>query len=297
MTNLSFNMPRRPFEAPTKVRFATYCLLSLGSVAIFQFTPSDDTNCAMQLLWLASPCVAIIVVYMINNLVNKRSTAYMDSCLHPIYTAPISAVLVLLGQLAIWTRAYLTTPPTDIESGTDIQACVIHFAMSFYVLSECEFYRLYWTTHRYDQPLNFRSLFEAFCAADQDPAFEQSRDCFSYHFAVPHLEFPPRDGWFSHDTFMRLIVDMFVFTIPFHVVGMACLSYPIKRLANPDLNDDKLPLAFAMWRAFFSPTNSFSFVLGVKLQRPIRLLNRILFWSIVDCIGRVWKRRETTALR
>jgi hypothetical protein len=250
----------------------------------------------MQLLWLASPCVAIIFVYMIGNSVNKRFKAHMDSCLHPIYTAPISAVLVLLGQLAIWTRAYVTTLTTGIESGTDIQIYVLHFAMSFYVLSECEFYRLYWTTHRHDQPLNFRSLLEAFCAADQDPAFEQSRDCLSYHFGVPDLEYPPRDGWLSRDTLMRHMVEMFVFSMPFHL-GMACLSYPIKRFANPDSNIDTFPLGFAMWLVFFNPTNSIAFVLGVKLQRPIRLLNRILFWSIVDCIGKVWKRRETTALR
>lgn len=227
-------MSRRPFEAPAKVRFATYFLLSLGLVAIFQFKPSDDTNCAIQLLWLSSPCITIIIAYMINRLVNQRSTAYVDSRLHPIYSAPISAVLVFIGQLAIWTRAYLTIPPTDTESVTDFQANVVYFAMSFYALSKCEFYRSYWTTHRHDQTFNFRSLSEAFCTADKDLDFQQSRDCFNYDFAVPHLEFPPRDGWLSRNTFMTNIVDM------------ACLSCSMKRLAYPEFNSNKLLQAFAM---------------------------------------------------
>jgi hypothetical protein len=271
-------MPRRPFEAPTKVRFATYCLLSLLSVAIFQFTTSDDINWAMQqLLCLASPCIVIIGAYMINNHINKHSTTYMDSCLHPLYTAPISAVLVFLGQLAIWTRVHLTIPPTDIESSTHIQECVIHFAMSFYVLSECEYYRLYWTTHRHGID------------------FEQSRDCISYHFAMSILEHLPSDSWLSRDTFMRHMVDVFVLYIPFYMVGLVCLGYPIKRLANPDLDDGELRLKVGLL-TLFTPTNLFSCILVFQLQRPIRLLNRILFWSIVDCIRGVWKRWETTVL-
>jgi hypothetical protein len=289
-------MPRRPFQAPTKVRFATYCLLSLLSIAIFRFTTSDDINCAMQqLLCLATPCIVIIGAYMINNLIDKHSTTYMDSCLHPLYTAPISAVLVFLGQLAIWTRVYLTIPPTDIGSDTYIQECVIHFAMSFYVLSECEYYRLYWTTHRHGQPLNFRSLFEAYWAADRDLDFQQSRDCISYHFAMPILEDLSSDSWLSRDTFMRHVVDVFVLYIPFYMVGLVCIGYPIKRLANPDLDDGERLLKAALL-ALFTPTNLFSCFLVFQLQRPIRLLNRILFWSIVDCIRGVWKRRETTVL-
>jgi hypothetical protein len=291
-TNFAFNVSRRPFESPTKIRFATYCLLSLGSVAVFQFTTSTITKCAMQLLWLACPCITMVAVYMISNLVNKRSTAYTDSCLHPVYTVPISAVLVLLGQLAIWTRVYLTIPPTDIKGSTYVQECVIHFAMSFYVLSECEFYRLYWITHRHGRPFSFRSLFKAICAADNDNTFHQSRDCASYHFGMPDLELPQRNGWLSHDTFMRLFIDIFVFDIPAHI-SMACLCYPVKRLVNPDLTGDE----FTSAAVYFTPMNSFWMFLGVKLQRPLRLLNRLLFWSIVDCMGKIWKRREPSALR
>ncbi len=221
--------------------------------------------------------------------------ACLDSCLHPIYTAPLSVVLVLLGQLAIWTRVHLTIPPTGIESRTNIQECVIHFTMSFFILSECEFCRLYWTTHRRNESLTFRSLFDAYCAADKDLDFEQSRDCMTYHFLVPYLELPPRNGWFSRDALTRHGVDMFVYFAPFHLVGMAFLCYPLKRLVNPDPDGDRFPLGFAMWWMLFNPTNSFAFVLGMKLQRPIRLLNRILFWSIVDGVGKVW--RVPAALR
>jgi hypothetical protein len=276
--NFTFKMPRRPFEAPTKVRFATYCLLSLLSVAIFQFTTSDDINCAMQqLLCLATPCIVMIGAYMINKHINKHSTTHMDSCLHPLYTAPLSAVLIFLGQFAIWTRVHLTIPPTDIGSGPHIQECAIHFAMSFYVLSECEYHRLYWTTHRHGI------------------ALEQSRDCVSYYSTRLILEYQPRNGRLSRiPFFIRHAVDAFLFIVPF-LVGLICLGYPIKRLANPDLEDSENPLRAALV-ALFTPTNFFSSTLLIQLQRPIRLLNRILFWAIVDCIRGVWKRRETAAL-
>jgi hypothetical protein len=276
--NFTFNMPRRPFEAPTKVRFATYCLLSLLSVAIFQFTTSDDINCAMQqLLCLATPCIVMIGAYMINNHINKHSTTSMDSCLHPLYTAPLSAVLVFLGQLAIWIRVHLTIPPTDIESGPHIQERAIHFAISFYVLSECEYHRIYWITHRHGI------------------ALEQSRDCVSYYSARPIVEYPPRGSWLSHvPFFIRHLVDAFLFTVPF-LVGLICLRYPIKRLTNPDLEDSEIPLKAALL-VLFNPTNRFSCFLLLQLQRPVRLLNKILFWWIVDCIRGLWKWRETTIL-
>jgi len=205
--DLAFTVSRfRPFAAPTKVRFATYCLLSLAPVAISHST-HDNTNCAIQLLWLADACFAAV-----------SFAAYMDSTLHPSYTAPICAVLVLLRQLATWTQTYLTISPTDTRSGssTATQAYVIHFAMSFYVLSECEHCRLYWITHRKDQPLTFRSLFKAYFTADSDPAFEQSRDCVSYHFKVPSLELP-----LSRETLEWLIVDLFLFYFPFHSIRYA----------------------------------------------------------------------------
>ena len=283
-------MSRRPFEAPTKVRFATYCLLSLASVAVSYLT-RDNTNCAAQLFWLAGPYIVAI-----------GFAAYMDANLHPRYTAPICAVLTLLPQLATWTQIYLTIPPTDTRNGssTAIQACVIHFAMSFYVLSECEHYRLYWITHRKNQPLTFRSFFEAYLAADSDRTFEQSRDCISYNFGAPDLELLLRDGWSSRETLTWLIVDFFIFWSLFWFNSI-CLSYPVKRLANPGLNDETLPLLNSVMEGvLFTPKDTFSLVprtcvvmLGVYLQRPIRLLNRMLFWSIVDCVKYVWKWRKT----
>jgi hypothetical protein len=279
----------RPFEAPTKVRFASYCLLSLVSVAVSHFR-HDNINCEVRLLWLAGACFAAV-----------GFAAHMDSALHPSYTAPICAVLLLLRQLATWTQTYITIPPTDTRSGSSvsIQACVIHFAMSFYVLSECEYYRLYWITHRNNQPLTFRSLFKAYFAADSDQAFEQSRDCISYRFAEPDLVLPLR--WFSRNMLTRYIMDLFF------LVSWMCLCYPVKRLANPDLEDEGLQqLVFSLRSALFTPTDKFSLLLnllslmlGVKLQRPIRLLNRMLFWSIVDFAKyvRKWrKQREPTLL-
>ena len=64
----------------------------------------------------------------------------------------------------------------------------------------------------------------------------------------------------------------------------------MKRLANPDLDDENLLLLDSLMAGvLFTPKDTFSLVpksflvmVGVYLQRPIRLLNRMLFWSVVE---------------
>jgi hypothetical protein len=171
--------------------------------------------------------------------------------------------------------------------------------MSLYVLSECEHYRLDWIMHRNYRPLTFRSFFKAYLAADSDRAFKQIRDYLSYHFGAPDREQPPRDGWFSRDTLRWLIVDWFIFHCLF-LISWMCLSYPVKCLANPDFDGENLSLVISFTRVLYTPTNTLSLVpnslslmLGLKLQRPIQLLNRMLFWLIVGFTKYVWKWRRT----
>jgi hypothetical protein len=289
-------MSRRLSEIPTKARFATYCLLSLTSVATFQGKPSKDSIIAVQLLWATIPFIATAIFHIIYDFVNGRCIKCTEARVPQFYAATVSMVLVIVGQFATWTQSYLAVATTTMDPDTNAQARVIHFAMSFYILSECEFYRLYWITHRRERPFNLKSLFDTIYEADNDRNFEESRDCISYHFTIPHLKFPPRDGWMSRQTFKRYLVDPLC-TAFYHLVAMACLNYPIKRLANPDPEGDSFPLPAQFLEVLFTPKHRIFLWLDIKLQRPIRLLNRMLFWSIVECMERAWSRWDNTDIK
>lgn len=68
----------------------------------------------------------------------------------------------------------------------------------------------------------------------------------------------------------------------FYFLGMACLNLPIQSLVNPN------PEGYSMLSQFrgvlFTPKNFFAILAEIHLQRPIRLLNRMLFWTIVGFV-------------
>ncbi|KAF2131851.1 hypothetical protein P153DRAFT_382744 [Dothidotthia symphoricarpi CBS 119687] len=232
-------MSRRLSKIPTKARFATQCLQSLISVAVFQIQPSKDTNIAMRLLWIAILPITTAILHIMDDIVNGRFGKCTEACLPQSYAVPVSMMLVALGHLAMWAQSYFTVATTTIDRGIDAQRCALHFAMAFFILSECEFYRLYWMAHRRESHFNLSSLFDTISQANHDPDFEESRDCIFYHFTIPH---PPRDGWMSRQGFKWWVKELLCTAI-FYFVGMACLNYPVKRLANPDPEGDSFPLS------------------------------------------------------
>jgi len=289
-TQLPSAMSDRSFRAPSTARFVTYCLLSLTSVAIYYIRPSKDTSLFMRVVWGTLPGIASVVfymIYMINNFVNRRSAPPAEPRPPPDYTVALSQALVLLGQLAIWTQIYLAVPTTATDHSTDIQVCAIHFAMSFCFLSECEYYRRHSQMHQPRQPFDdLRLLVGIIRAANHDPSYKESRDTVNYSFVRPHwqLEFPPRLGWLSRHTCERHLVDLL--SLLSFQVGLACLNYPIKRLANHGPNGDRFPLPGLGANVFFTPRLAIFGALDLFLQRPMRLFNRMLFWWIVDCLQR-----------
>ena len=160
------------YEIPTKTRFAYYCLISLHSVAFFQMRPLREETIAAgfrwfmipaHLLWMAFPLFSVLRFYTINDHSVDANGHLLPRQVDPSpptsYTILLTMTLVHLGQIAIRTQTYLGTPPPfpkDIRAL--IQECTLHFAMSFWVLSECEYMRAYWYSRLQGRRFNLITL-------------------------------------------------------------------------------------------------------------------------------------------
>jgi hypothetical protein len=89
----------------------------------------------------------------------------------------------------------------------------------------------------------------------------------SYHFAMFHLELLSGHGWMSRQTYKRHLVDSLC-TVPFHLVAMACVNYPIKRLATPEPEDDSFPLSAQFLEVFF--TSKLRIFLWLDIQLSVQ---------------------------
>jgi hypothetical protein len=72
---------------------------------------------------------------------------------------------------------------------------------------------------------------------------------------------------------------MFVF------VGTACLCWPVKGLANARSAGDGF---FPIFNVFFTPRSAGLGWLDLMMQRPVRWLNRLLFWETVGMGEMAW---------
>ena len=295
------------YEIPTKTRFAVYCLLSLQSVSLFQMRPLRDADIDVQLLcivlpaqliWMALPLVFVLMFYSINdhssNDANDQGPKYVDPSPPTSYTILLSMTLIHLGQIAIWTRTYLGSPPTFAKDiSAIIQECTLHFAMSFWVISECEYIRAYWHSHLQEWPVTLITLLFSIPSANFDHDFLVYRDCFSYWWPCQYY-MPPRDGWWSLEALLGVPLDIF-YMISFTWAGMVCLLYPVKRFANPDPNGDTFTVKNEFMGVFFTPRSYWFIYLDFALQRPVRLVNRMLFELVAEGIKRAldqWRQRD-----
>ena len=293
------------YEIPTKTRFAVYCLLSLHSVLLFQLRPLRGETIAVVLLWIlvpahlfwmAFPLIFVSRFYLVNDHsydANGRLPRYVDPSPPTLYTILLSMTLVHLGHIAIWTRIYLGTPPAVVEDlSAVVQECTLHFAISFWVLSECEYMRAYWHSRLQDWPVNLIALLKSIPLANFDQTFLGSRDCCSYQRQCQYYMLP-RDGQTSIGAVCRGLLDLFDI-MAFTWMDLVCLLYPVKRFANPGPNGVTFSIANRCFGVFFTPRSDWFILLDIALQRPVRLLNRMLFESAVEGVKRgldLWRQR------
>lgn len=271
-------MPQQLGGPPTptqQAQFAKYCLLSFVAVSVFQCKPSGDANALVTLIWGNTPFITSTAIHALNRI------GCIKTRLSQQYTALVSLTLLGLGQFATWIPIYLAK-----ECGTGRQVCAIHFALSYIILSECEFYRLCWETHNGNRPFNLNSVLAASQDASKDPDFDERYDYTSYGFLkIPVLR--PEDGWLCRRSFMHFIMPLIQAGI-FHLVS-GCLNYLVKRLANPNLHSDNFPLGIEeYYHVFFTPRRWIYSLLDLLFQQPTRVLNGMLFWSIKRWVDRAW---------
>lgn len=171
-------MPRQ--ASPTMARYTTYCLISLTSVAIHHIRPSQLSS-IWFLPWSCIPHIAIVVFYAVNDFINGSQKYHRN--MSSWYTQPMAVFLVNLGHFAIWTQRYLAVSATENHINHDFgtQTRFIHFSMSFWVLSECEFWRLQLQWAKViESYLSPDSLTEIIMRAQECSYFKESRDCCSY---------------------------------------------------------------------------------------------------------------------
>ena len=261
---------------PTQqAQFAKYCLLSFVAVSVFQCKPSGDANALVTLIWGNTPFITSTAIHALNRI------GCIKTRLSQQYTALVSLTLLGLGQFATWIPIYLAK-----ECGTGRQVCAIHFALSYVILSECEYYRLSWETHNRNRPFNLKSVLAASQDAEMDLEFRERCDYVSYGFLeIPVLR--PEDGWLCRRSFMDFIPHLVQAGIFYFASG--CLNYFVKRLANPNLHGDNFPLGVEeYYHVFFTPRRWIYSLLDLLFQRPTRVLNGMLFWSIRRWVDRAW---------
>jgi hypothetical protein len=185
---------------------------------------------------------------------------------------------MLLGKVAaaLIKQSNMATD-TATFSSQNLQEGTIHFALSFLVLSECELYRRCFRARKiaYER-VETTTILKTLLRANLNPDFEERRDAFSY-YDFP-ISWPTLPSWNSLVSF-NAIKQIFLF-VGFHV-ALGCLSYPIKCLVNPGQAGNDFYIFCGLHVLFTSEDVRLVF-LGFLLLRPLRWLNRMLFWS---CIG------------
>jgi hypothetical protein len=178
---------------------------------------------------------------------------------------------------------------------TAIQHNAIHFALSFFVISELKFYRQYIAFKWFD---NWLTAAKWFLQANVDPEFHTSRDLWSYMSDLPRSwrryldgDTEPR-GFFSILFSKPMIVDTLLHVL-FHVIG-GYLNYPIKRIVNPDPDGGSFLILATNCNIFFemSLDSPWTVFLGLGLLRVVRQANYLAFWVIVRVLERAigWLR-------
>jgi hypothetical protein len=77
------------------------------------------------------------------------------------------------------------------------------------------------------------------------------------------------------------------------IVVMAGLCWPVRALVKPRAEDD----AFILFYVFFTPRTGWMGCVDVLMQRPLRWLNRLLFWGTVEVVERAWRGRKRASGR
>ncbi|KAF2437759.1 hypothetical protein P171DRAFT_449530 [Karstenula rhodostoma CBS 690.94] len=254
---------------PTRLRYTVYVLLSALAVVTFETLPT----------WLALLLTAAGGALSSYTLPTKRR-------LPRLY-----CTLLAPASVAMRGGAYAMQHCVESDGSTP-QAYALHFALAFCIISECEYARLY---------LEFRPLaLDAYLPADIlysfiDKDFEESRDALVFWPKWPEqLRLGSPDGILSMDSLRRITVNYLLSLLYFGI--LSCLSYLVKLFANPDPTGSNFPIMGGT-DVLFTPHVFGWHVVQFILNRPIRLLNRMLFCMCAGWLEQLWFMGRTVWAR
>ncbi|KAF2712274.1 hypothetical protein K504DRAFT_499378 [Pleomassaria siparia CBS 279.74] len=261
------------FEGPTPSRYCASYLVSLLSVAAYHIPSTWPLFQACS--WLFLPAITSV-------LVRTLCLAYSDDYPSHFYSIPLGHILLVLGHVSAAIQAHtVVADPTG--HSPQARLCAIHFALSFLVLTEVEFYRRYFNFRPF--PRTFMGFLESLLLANFDHDFKEHRHDVAYLHCTS-------DSWESPWDSLLVVILLFLFYVP-----MACLNYPVKRLANPAPSSQGEDFYFLLGAGdvlFIVENMRLKVLTTFLLQRPVRALNKILFWWCVDFgryVSRMWKQQ------
>ena len=277
---------RRP-DSPSKACVATYCIISLISVAIFQFRPPATDDNSRTALWLILGPWCIWLTYSaLDHYLHDNGRCFQDSVTkdpHGLYSFQVSLLLPLLGTVATWIQTNLAVTADDANLGADLQACAIHFALSYFVISECEFYRMYWLYRGRKIPLPYRAILKMILEANRDPDFPGCRDCTSLPDIAPISNILQNEAprWCSN-VVLRVALDLLMY----HVRGMCTIVYLVRWLLGVPEPDC---VTFWNFQVLYISRHPCYVLLDMLLQRPLRLIYSMQWMALVGLGERLWQ--------
>jgi hypothetical protein len=267
---------RSKFKGPTRCRYSILCLLSLISVALYQTFIRWPALCPPSFIFLP-----VIISAAVRSCFSPRKRPSHRYCI------PLSVLMVSLGRTTVAIQKNTTIADPTIHPPV-AQAWAIHFALSFCLLSECEYYRQYIKSKKLNP--NLTGFITASCRANLDIKFKVRRDAFSYSIRMPHGDLSIMET--SKATIYHLLFSLVFFA------ACGCLNYPIKRMANPNNQGESLVhLLTGRNILFMSDDGWVALMEFMILQRPVRLLNITLFWSGIELTKRAWAKWKGDGVR
>ncbi|KAF1962519.1 hypothetical protein CC80DRAFT_499887 [Byssothecium circinans] len=284
------------------LRYGVYCLLSLlhpllyQTVRLYAIYDSDAHKtccflfCSLTLAFFGPAVIALLRHY--------TGTPTSSTIPSQPYTAVLSFTLFYLGGLAHSIQEHTKPAPYPFH-----QVIAIHFALCFFLISECEIYRLYYLywIAKPDRPrIQFSSqLFEVllliFLGANLEWEFEHSRDAVTYGIPSADLRepstisMPPTFLAESRQTWVAFIALSFAL----FPVGMWPWNYAAMWAVN---GRDAWAEMESVWalrggtNPLFSTDRRAWEYFGALLWRPVRLWNRMVLWWCWDLGRLVWIR-------
>ena len=242
--------------------------VSLCMFAVYLSSLIARTSSPTPMIWGSAPYIGLVVAF-VTRFGPADTTASQTYCVITI------VVLLYLDKAA--TSIGKTAEPNFGETG--LQHRAVHFALAFFVLSELEYHRQYYSTKSFKK--SDKSSWRSW-VADADRTFNVSRHQSVYwHLgSVNEANNKEYEESFASTVYYILRV-LLLDSLPFHLVG-GCFNYAINSTVNPTPANGRLAIQMiGNFNVFFNTKTIWGVYLNLwVLFRVVRQANFITVWGI-----------------